>query len=505
MVNNNADPDQWVKSQMYPRTGSFCVNIYTMGNAANDDYLIMPPVLLTGNQEFKYWVRSFSATDYDEITVLMSSTGTAPADFTTTLKASTIVNHTDYREHIISLAAHSGSRYIAFVRKNAPADGLYLFLDDVTIRDIPTAPILLYAPAEIDFHRHFQNEPSAWQNISIMNNGAGTLSLSAGDITLTGSHPSQFSFDPSALPVSLAYGQSVNLPVRFTASSEGEKTALLRISYGGSNHDISLSGTGLPANLKVFSAPDSLLRNYNLPISPAFRYSYSQSIYLQDEINTAGTIEKIWYHWHGTHGAPNSNVWTVYMGHTTEAEFDSTLTWLSMVHLTQVYSGPVELLPYKDWVEITLTTPYYYSNEDSVNLVIAVDENLIGKDESSEAFLAYPVSTDRSLQLYSDYSNPNPENPDRGSAVKAVPELLMKISGGSVVLEAPVVSITRPDGSILLSWEAVSGAIGYRVYGSDDIYAPDPWTLLTTTGSTTYTYPGTENRKFFRVTAKTEM
>ncbi len=57
---------------------------------------------------------------------------------------------------------------------------------------------------------------------------------------------------------------------------------------------------------------------------------------------------------------------------------------------------------------------------------------------------------------------------------------------------------------IYISWDAVSGAASYKIYGSDDPYAPDPWVLLDSVSGTSYLYTGTENRKFFKVTASTD-
>jgi len=71
-------------------------------------------------------------------------------------------------------------------------------------------------------------------------------------------------------------------------------------------------------------------------------------------------------------------------------------------------------------------------------------------------------------------------------------------------IEAPVVTIANVSGNPVLSWNAVSGAIGYKVWGASDPYAPDPWSQIEYTTGTTYTYLGTDDKKFFQVTALTE-
>lgn len=75
----------------------------------------------------------------------------------------------------------------------------------------------------------------------------------------------------------------------------------------------------------------------------------------------------------------------------------------------------------------------------------------------------------------------------------------------SASLDAPVTAIFLTGGQVELSWAAITGATGYKVYATDDPYVtfPGAWTLLTPTPITalTYTYTGTENYKFFKVTA----
>ena len=138
VVDNNSDLDKWISSTVNPKTGTQCARIYTDYNAANDDYLVTPPVLLSGNQELKFWVRAHSVTETDEISILLSTTTPDPAAFTTILMPSTPVNTLTYVEYTVDLSAYTGTVYLSFTRKDAPADGWYLYLDDVLIRDIPS-------------------------------------------------------------------------------------------------------------------------------------------------------------------------------------------------------------------------------------------------------------------------------------------------------------------------------------------------------------------------------
>ncbi|MGC9362911.1 MAG: hypothetical protein ACP5F3_08280, partial [Candidatus Syntrophosphaera sp.] len=72
-------------------------------------------------------------------------------------------------------------------------------------------------------------------------------------------------------------------------------------------------------------------------------------------------------------------------------------------------------------------------------------------------------------------------------------------------IEAPIISIAMDAGYPTITWAAVTGAASYNVYGSNDPYAADPWTLLGNTVNLTWTYTGTEVMEFFKVTADTDV
>jgi hypothetical protein len=140
VINGNNDFDQWAIATFSARTGTRCYNLNTDFNTSNQDYLVSPRFSLDATaKRLRFWVRAQSATEPDEISVKLSTTGKAIADFTTTLLPSTPVNTTNYVQYTVDLSAHVSSQvYIAFVRENAPADGWILFLDDVLIEDMPT-------------------------------------------------------------------------------------------------------------------------------------------------------------------------------------------------------------------------------------------------------------------------------------------------------------------------------------------------------------------------------
>jgi len=138
----NADGDFWGISTSYPfDAGGSHASLYTDLNSTNQDYLITPQINLgsTGKQ-LKFQIRHFSNSEPDNIRVKLSTTGNNIADFTTSLLTlSTTQITTTYTEYTINLSAYSGNVYIAFAREDAPADGWYVYIDEVKIVTLPTS------------------------------------------------------------------------------------------------------------------------------------------------------------------------------------------------------------------------------------------------------------------------------------------------------------------------------------------------------------------------------
>jgi len=149
----------------------------------------------------------------------------------------------------------------------------------------------------------------------------------------------------------------------------------------------------------------------DLPLQPYYQYNYTQSIYLQSEINMEDKrIESIFYYWNGGEEGFTYKDWVIYMGHTTKTAFASTSDWVPSAQMTKVFDGEVWIPAIEGWVEIILDLPYDYNNED--NLVIAVDENSPGYSGSESAFFYNTYSTEnRSIRYYDDDVNPDPQSP----------------------------------------------------------------------------------------------
>lgn len=372
--------------------------------------------------------------------------------------------------HIIDLDAYTGTVYFAFYGETSVSNGDNdFFVDNVIVRETPAAPIFSYAPTAIDFGTVMQNVAATAQNVTVTNTGGGTINLTTANISITGTDAAMFSYVATNLPAALAGGQSVTIPVTVTVTSEGAKTATLTINYNSVNYDVALSATGLPAGLLVIGNGTA---NNNLPVNPYYGYTYSQSIFLQSEINVPDQrIESVYYYWNGLAEAVDSNDWTIYMGHTAATEFASTTDWMPLANLSQVFSGTIALPATAGWIEIPLTAPFIYNNTD--NLVIAVDENAPSYDGSSEFFYSTAAATNRSLRYYSDGTNPDPAAPVAGTLVLAYPNVMLQLGDIPTGPPLPVVmgipadeAANQPAAGFNFTWspDPLSGPIDYYAF-----------------------------------------
>ncbi len=346
-------------------------------------------------------------------------------------------------EVIFPLEGITGTRFFAFYGESTVSNGDNdLFVDNVLVREVPGAPMLSVSPADMDFGLITQGVASAPIALVLGNNGSGILNIDATEISISGTNAEMFSVDTTALPAALAAGQTVSLPVVATAGVEGPLSATLTIAnvQTETTVEVPLVAEGMPLGVVIIGNGTA---NNSIPVNPYYGYTYSQSIFLQSELNMADQrIEKIWYYWNGGGEAVNTNDWTVYMGHTALTEFASTDNWVPLNDLTQVFTGIMVIPAVEGWIEITLDSPFVYNNTD--NLVIAVDENAPGYDSSSYYFYSTAVTGNRSLRYYNDGTNPDPAAPPVGTLLAYIPNAMFQFAD---LPTDPILTVTP------LSWD----------------------------------------------------
>ena len=220
--------------------------------------------------------------------------------------------------------------------------------------------------------------------------------------------------------------------------------------------DCIIDGTGNIEN----SIINGSQTNQSAPIEPYYRYTYSQQIYYQSEIDQEGNINGLSFEYNGY----TSTVFDVevYLGHTTKTSFSSSTNWVSYSDLIKVYDGNYSVSNSAGWYSITFDTPFYYNNSD--NLVIAVKEKTSAYQSSSTEFYTADGVVYRVLTYYDDVTIPNPASPPTADyRSKWLPSLKLSISNVATPLPIQLLSfkgkVIEPienQINVLLDWVTAS-------------------------------------------------
>lgn len=179
-----------------------------------------------------------------------------------------------------------------------------------------------------------------------------------------------------------------------------------------------VAGTRL--NAQVVEIGTESLTNISIPIEAYYGYTYTQSLYMQSELNLANKrITKIAFHFNGT-GAFTDQV-AVYMGHSSLTKLTS---FVAGTGLTKVFDGGYTVAAVDGWYEMVLTTPFEYNNTD--NLIIGIDENSSGYHANANEFFCSATADTMTVNYYSDGTNPDPLNPPAGKGSNMVNKLLAR-------------------------------------------------------------------------------
>lgn len=213
-----------------------------------------------------------------------------------------------------------------------------------------------------------------------------------------------------------------------------------------------------------------LISTQEFPICNRYHYSYTQQIYLHNEININGYISKLQFYYIPTGYISNPENWVIYMGNTSKESFNSSEDWIPINNLTEVFSGDITnfLTSESGWIEIPLDTQFYYNNDS--NLVIAIYENTKGK--ASVSWGAFNSGNYRGI-YHAANQNINPANPNSGQGVQGISTIINSVQLeintilGMPVLISPMNGENNVSLTPTLEWQPPSTGdqiIGYKIY-----------------------------------------
>jgi hypothetical protein len=149
IVNGNGDNYLWdTNYTTNPYEGNQCASYWINNSLSNDDdWLISPQIILTGNDRLKFKYRVGLASNPANFRLLISVTGNNPSDFISTLVPLASYSNTTYKEIFVNLSGYIGPVNIAW---HIPGNNLgfpRLYIDDIDIETMPAC----VEPADISF------------------------------------------------------------------------------------------------------------------------------------------------------------------------------------------------------------------------------------------------------------------------------------------------------------------------------------------------------------------
>ncbi|AWG24186.1 choice-of-anchor J domain-containing protein [Flavobacterium kingsejongi] len=147
VLNLNGDFSDWDMDNTWggPFEGNEVATVYT-GNSSNNDWLISPALNLTGNQRLKFHYKTgshWSGINEAGFKLMLSTTGTEPADFIYELLPETTYSNSYYIKKIVPLtgAPYSASTvHLAWVVPPGYQGNTDIYIDNVIVEDVPPCP-----------------------------------------------------------------------------------------------------------------------------------------------------------------------------------------------------------------------------------------------------------------------------------------------------------------------------------------------------------------------------
>jgi hypothetical protein len=198
----------------------------------NNDWLISPAIALGSEASLSFWAKS--VTDQyglERFKVLYSTTGNSYTDFTNYLagSASTYIEApTEWTLYQYELPQSCANSNVYIAIQCVSNDAFVFMVDDFSVySNIAVNPVASVSSNQLSFGEMFPHY-SEFQELDLSNSGTGTLSISTGDISISGD--SEFSlYNLPQYPIQLAPGQSLPLEVEFRPTTAGTFSATLSI------------------------------------------------------------------------------------------------------------------------------------------------------------------------------------------------------------------------------------------------------------------------------------
>lgn len=306
--------------------------------------------------------------------------------------------------NIVNLGAYTGEVKIAFyVSGEGAGSSGHIFIDNPRITTFATTPILEVL------------EPNTWNAgpqlingtdtsgmvFSIRNSGVGTLTInSITDLSL-----SEFTTNFNSA-ITLDSAEVHTFSFNYTPTDLINDSLYFAITTDYGIDSILLKGTAYElASCEIEIGTD--VQEINLPLNFNYHNSFSQSLFLQTEIDRDGQeINYVYFYYNGVDNFTNERSFTIFLKHTQLTELTE---WEDMAGFDSLSTITLSLEA-EGWYGIALGSGFSYNNTD--NLIIAIATNMVtGQQHSTQSMHSHtaPNNSLMSMVTYSsmeiDYNN----------------------------------------------------------------------------------------------------
>ena len=327
---------------------------------------------------------SYTLTANDTIAVVISTDNGATWNKSNILKHwSASTNPTEITtsgiHKIVNLGAYSSEIKIAFYVSGNGTAG-YVYIDNVKIISFANTPLLeVLTPICFAGPQLVNGTDTSGSAFKIRNSGIDTLYIDS--ITDLSSTEFSTNFNTS---IAIDSGDVYSFSIDYTPTDLIDDSLYFVIYSAYGNDSILLLGTAYelaPCEIEIGTDSQEVF----LPLNFIYNYSFSQSIFLQPEINkTNHKIRKVYFYYNGYDQFTNKRAFTIYMKHTASSALSG---WESISSFDSLTTTTLDLST-EGWYEIDLGTGFAYNNTD--NIVIAISTaKVAGQTFSKQSMYAH--------------------------------------------------------------------------------------------------------------------
>ena len=239
-----------------------------------------------------------------------------------------------------------------------------------------------------------------------------------------------------------------------------------------------LSFTGLLRAAEVVIG-EGTSTSYYAPINTYYNYSYTQQLYLAEEIGVAGTINSISFHY----ASSNERDFPISVFMVATDLTDLSDSFVPVTESDLVFEGTLSVSE-PGWVTIDLDSPFSY--DGTSNLLIAIDKEYAYWFSGASWY--YTSAANMLRYASSDTSNPDPYDPPAGSVAVNRPNMIIDITPSGNYCSKPTGLSVNYEGGITAEvvWNTEANSSNIIVNGNQYNNVSSPYPLNNLELATTY-------------------